>query len=75
VAEPLLLTRKEAAAALTISVRTLDRCRGEGELPTVYLGPRTIRFRPEDVTAFRDAKVTTQPVLEWPEMTVPRGRR
>lgn len=74
-AEALLLTKQQAADALAISVRTLDRCRNEGELPAVYLGPRTVRFRPEDVVAFRDAKVNTQPVLQWPLMTVPRGRR
>jgi excisionase family DNA binding protein len=74
-AEALLLTRKEAAAALTISVRTLDRCRLDGELPTVYLGPRTVRFRPEDVLTYRDAKVTTHPVAEWPVRPVQRERR
>jgi excisionase family DNA binding protein len=75
VADALLLTKKQAAAALTISERTLDRCRSKGELPTVCLGPRTVRFRPEDVLALRDAKVNTQPVPEWPAMTLPRRGR
>ena len=73
--DPLLLTKKQAADVLTISVRQLDRCRVEGGLPTVYLGPRTLRFRPEDLVAFRDAKVSIEPAQEWPSMTVPRGRR
>jgi excisionase family DNA binding protein len=73
--EPLLLTKKQAAEALTISPRTLDRLRINGELPTVYLGRRSPRFRREDLLALRDAKVTTKQVLEWPEMTAPRRRR
>jgi len=76
VPEALLLTKKQAAEALTISERALDRFRVEGEIPTVYLGPRTPRFRMEDLVAFTDAKVNIKTVVEWPARSAqPRRRR
>jgi predicted site-specific integrase-resolvase len=75
VTEPLLLTKKQAAETLTISERALDRFRVEGEIPTVYLGPRTPRFRMEDLVAFTDAKVNVQPVVEWPARSAQLRKR
>jgi len=43
----LLLTRVEAAAALSISVRTLDALLARGELPTRRLGRRRLIARAE----------------------------
>ena len=73
--DQLLLTKKQAAEVLSISVRQLDQCRVEGGLPTVHLGPRTLPFRAGGLAAFCDAKVSIEPAQEWPSMKVPRGRR
>lgn len=49
--EQLLVTRTEAAKALSISVDTLDRLTGAGEIRKVTIGSRTY-YSPEELRAF-----------------------
>ena len=49
--EQLLVTRYEAAEALSISVDTLDELCRCGKVKKIYLGSRAC-FRPEDLKAF-----------------------
>ncbi len=48
---PELLTIREAAEILNVSPRTLERWSLEGRLPRVEIGPRTIRYRADDLAA------------------------
>lgn len=50
-----LLSKDEAAAALNVSRRTIDRLR---DLPRVRLGARRIAFRPSDIAAWAEARVS-----------------
>lgn len=49
--EKLLLTRKEAAQALNISVDTLDVLRNSGKLRAVNIGER-VYYSPDELRAF-----------------------
>ena len=49
--EQLLITRKEAADALRISVDKLDELRNEGKIRWVNIGFR-VYFSPEELRAF-----------------------
>ena len=49
--EKLLLTRKEAADALNISVDTLDVLRATGRIRSVRIGAR-VYFSPDELKAF-----------------------
>lgn len=49
--EQLLVTRAEAAKALSISVDTLDRLAQRGEIRKVMIGSRTY-YSPEELRAF-----------------------
>ncbi len=49
--EQLLVTRKEAADALRISVDTLDVLRQEGKLKGLNIGAR-VYFSPDELRAF-----------------------
>jgi len=42
-----LLSKREAAALLNISVCTLDRLTRAGVIPAVKIGNRTVRYRAE----------------------------
>lgn len=53
--EKLLVTRKEAADMLSISIDTLDVLR-RSRIPCVYIGCR-VYFRPEDLKAFVDKEI------------------
>lgn len=57
--EKLLLTRKEAAAALSISVDTLDELRADGKIKTVTIGSRVYVAKAE-----LEAFVTKEGALE-----------
>jgi excisionase family DNA binding protein len=52
-----LLSRREAAARLSISLATLDRLTRAGELPRVKL-PGKVLYRPESLDAFARRKET-----------------
>lgn len=49
--EKLLLTRKEAADALNISVDTLDALRNDGKIRSVNIGVR-VYYSPDELKAF-----------------------
>lgn len=49
--EKLLLTRKEAAQTLNISVDTLDELRNTGKLRAVNIGAR-VYYSPDELRAF-----------------------
>lgn len=49
--EKLLLTRKEAAQALNISVDTLDELRNAGKIACIYIGAR-VYYSPDVLRAF-----------------------
>lgn len=49
--EKLLLTRKEAAEALSISVDTLDELRADEKIRSVNIGVR-VNFSPDELKAF-----------------------
>ena len=54
----LLLTERDAAAALGLTVRTLQSWRAKGGmLPFVRISSRCVRYRPEDIQAFAEARV------------------
>lgn len=44
-----LLTRIEVAAELKVSASTVDRLRHSKQIPTVKIGPRSIRFKKADI--------------------------
>lgn len=49
--EKLLITRKEAAHMLSISVDTLDEMRSRGDIKAVTIGAR-VYYSPEELRAF-----------------------
>lgn len=49
--EKLLLTRKEAAEALNISVDTLDELRNEKKIRSINIGVR-VYYSPDELRAF-----------------------
>jgi excisionase family DNA binding protein len=57
-----LLTRFEAADALGLSVRGIDRLRERGRLPGIQILPGgRIRYRPEDVEALLEPETRAEP--------------
>lgn len=53
------LSTREAAAYLSISLPTLFRLTRAGQLPHLRIG-RGLRYRPEDLAAFLEERVTTK---------------
>ena len=47
-----MLTRKEAAARLAVSLRTLDGLIARGQLPAYRIGPKAVRLREADLEAY-----------------------
>ena len=47
-----LLNRQEAAAALGISVKTLDALTQSGRLRAIHMTDRLVRYWPQDLKAF-----------------------
>lgn len=52
-----LITRQEAAARLTVSVKTLDSMIQRGTLPAYRLGPKLVRIEEEDLQAYLKARL------------------
>lgn len=48
---PRLFTVKQAGKLLGVTPRTLERWAASGHLPRVEVGPRTIRYRSDDLAA------------------------
>lgn len=69
VAAPLLLTKAEAAEALGMSVRNLDRIVASGRLQAVRTGAASVRVRRSDLEAY---VAELQPVSE--RQIAPAGR-
>lgn len=63
-----LMTKDEAAAALSIGTRTLDRLVADRRIAYVKIGTR-LAFTQEDLDAF----IETQRVEAEPRMTLRRG--
>ena len=55
-ASAMLLTSREAAAALRLSLRSLQSLTRAGLIPAVRIGPRTIRYRREALAEWLAAK-------------------
>lgn len=51
-----LITRPEAAAALAVSLRTLDAMIAAGELPVVRLSRAVVRIRPSSISYLIEAR-------------------
>jgi excisionase family DNA binding protein len=49
-----LLTQRQVAAQLGVSVPTVRRLTKSGVLPAVRLGKRSVRYRPETLDALRE---------------------
>jgi excisionase family DNA binding protein len=60
VGEPLMLTYREAAAKLGVSVSKLYKLMREGEIHNVRLGPRERRVPLSEVKAYADRIVADQ---------------
>ena len=52
-----LLTRKEAAARLGISLRALDGIVSRGALPAYRIGPKMVRIREEELEAYVSSRL------------------
>jgi excisionase family DNA binding protein len=50
-----LLTRRQVAETLAISLRTVDELIRTGDLPVVRLGGKSVRFRPAALQLFVEA--------------------
>lgn len=64
-----VLTTREAAAYLSISLPTLFRLTRAGELPHLRIG-RVLRYRKEDLDAFLEERTTT----EWTDFNPDRKK-
>jgi excisionase family DNA binding protein len=64
---PVLLTKSDAARVLTVSMRQISRWLADGSLTPVRLGPRLVRFAPQELTAFVERQsAPPSPPVEWP---------
>jgi excisionase family DNA binding protein len=52
-----LLTYKQAARFLQVSEATLRRMVESGELATIRIGERSVRFRPSDLRGYVESRV------------------
>jgi excisionase family DNA binding protein len=74
-AKPLLFTREAAARRLSISVRQLSRFIADGSIKPVRLGPRLVRFTPEELAAFVAGCGPDVEPPAWPERLLRRHRQ
>ena len=66
-----LLTRKEAAERLTVSLRTLDGLIARGQIPAYRIGPKAVRLKSEDLEAYIAGHVVyAKPTTLKPPATV-----
>jgi excisionase family DNA binding protein len=61
-----LITTKEAAIFLGVSVAFLERDRWAGaKVPFVRVGDRGVRYRPSDLQAYVESRVGLQPACKF----------
>jgi len=51
-----LLTKKEAAKLLKVSLPTIDRMIRRGDFPIVRLSPKAVRIKVSDIVAFLERR-------------------
>jgi excisionase family DNA binding protein len=56
-----LLTAPEVAKLLAVSRERVWSMSRRGEIPTVRLGPREVRYRPEDIDAWIARRTSSRP--------------
>jgi excisionase family DNA binding protein len=56
-----LLTAPEVAKLLAVSRERVWSISRRGEIPTVRLGPREVRYRPEDIDAWIARRTSSRP--------------
>lgn len=61
-AQRMLLTVKETAATLGVSSKTLYLWDRDGTLPAIHIAARCVRYSPEDLQRFIEAKRNRQSV-------------
>lgn len=66
-AEPVLFTKEIAARRLSVSVRQLSRFVVDGSIKPIRLGPRLVRFTPEELAAFVVRRATYVEPPSWAE--------
>ena len=67
----MLITRKEAAARLAVSLLTLDGLVARGQLPAYRIGPKAVRLKTEDLEAYLAGHlVYAKPKVIKPQETV-----
>lgn len=72
-----LLTKSEAAELLKVSITTLDRLTASGELPSIRISSRCIRYTPEALEAYASERSKPHQRVEqpWPFTPVRRRRK
>lgn len=60
-----LLTRKEAAARLAISLRSLDALIARGAIPAYRIGGKSVRIKDSDLDAYLEQRLVV-PAKEKP---------
>lgn len=67
---PLLIDSRELARLTMISCRSLERLRHDGVIPFHKIGPRMIRYRPEEVlAALERTRVSPRPFARRKQTT------
>jgi excisionase family DNA binding protein len=66
-----LLTARELADRLGVSVETVLRWARRGKLPAVYLSSRAIRFREDEIDAWLDERAAPRRGVLPPRRTPP----
>lgn len=67
-----LLTKKEAAERLTVSLRTLDGLISRGALPAYRPSPNTVRIKEEDLDAYLESRLVAPARKPKPAPTIAR---
>ncbi len=76
-----LMDARDVASYLHISIDTVRRLTRSGELPCVQVGGRSIRYRPEQISAYLDGRErshvapATAPLMATTKQLRAAGRR
>lgn len=63
-ADTLLLTIEETAEHLRVKPWMVYQLCDKGEIPSIYLGPKTRRIKRDDLIAYINARPDTRPAFE-----------